>query len=244
MAAVKYEPCPKCRALGKDRAGDNLVIWPNGGGWCFSCGYSIRASFNPNRINAVNETIREQDQRVLPNDFTRDVPAHAWKWLLQYGLSLRYWLPYVGWSEKDSRLIFTVGSPAEFSLGRFIPKSDGETNKRKWFAYGDCHRTPHIFGDYFQAKEIVLVEDLISAHKVGTVSCAIPLFGTKVFETVYPLLRRSKLPVVIWLDKDQQDTLSKKAYNLSTLISSPVSYIITELDPKALSTDTIKELLK
>ena len=242
MARVTYEPCPKCRSIGRDNSGDNLVRYPDGSGHCFACRWHEHSSSRYNKYFENSSGQVKNASTVLPSDFTREVPSHAWKWLLQYGLSLRYWLPYVGWSEKDSRLIFTVGDPTEFSLGRFLPRDDA-TNKRKWFAYGDCHQTAHVFGDYFQAKEIVLVEDLISAHKIGTIGCAIPLFGTKIFEAVYPVLRRAKLPVVIWLDKDQEHTAAKKAYALSTLIGVPVSYLTTEKDPKCLNTQTLTNLL-
>lgn len=33
------EPCPKCREGGRDRSGDNLVRWADGGATCFACGY-------------------------------------------------------------------------------------------------------------------------------------------------------------------------------------------------------------
>jgi hypothetical protein len=246
---VTYEPCPKCQAIGRDTSADNLVIFADGGGHCFACSYHRPPVGGGNRN--INRYLEEDEvskgllnaPTVLPSDFTRQVPSHAWKWLLQYGLSLRYWLPYVGWSEKDSRLVFTVGDPAEFSLGRYIPGESGEGNQRKWFAYGDCHQTAHVFGDPFSAQEVVLVEDLISAHKVGSVGCAIPLFGTKIFEAVFPVLRHLKLPVVIWLDKDQEQTLSKKAYSLASLTGLQVTYLTTEQDPKCLSTTSIQNLL-
>lgn len=33
-------PCPACRAAGRDRAGDNLVLYKDGSGHCFACGYN------------------------------------------------------------------------------------------------------------------------------------------------------------------------------------------------------------
>lgn len=245
MAAVKYEPCPRCRSLGKDNAGDNLVVWPDGGGHCFSCGYH-RSS----RVNSLWDgsrlSTREgiNDPTVLPSNFTREIPHYAWQWLLQYGLGYKYWQPHVGWSEKDSRLVFTVGNPIEFSIGRFIAKPDsGDTNKRKWFVWGNSHKTPHIFGDYRTSKEIVLVEDLISAHKVSQVSTCIPLFGVKVFDSVYPALRHIKLPIVIWLDKDQENTMPSKAHNLSLITGLPVRYVTTPEDPKSCSPQKISTVI-
>jgi hypothetical protein len=180
---------------------------------------------------------------MLPADFTRQVPAAGWKWLLQYGLGFKYWQPFVGWSEKDSRLVFTVGEPTQFSIGRFIPTEGRDTNTRKWFVWGESHTRAHILGDYRQSKTVVLVEDLISAHKVGQLQSCIPLFGTKVFDAAIPVLRHIGLPVTIWLDMDQQSTIHKKASNLSLITGLPVSYRFTKEDPKLLSIERIKEEL-
>jgi len=44
----------------------------------------------------------------------------GWKWLLQYGLPLSYWQKHCGYSEKENRLVFTVGTPTRFSIGRLL----------------------------------------------------------------------------------------------------------------------------
>lgn len=42
MAQVTKEPCPACRENGKDRTGDNLVVYGEGNGaHCFACGYHV-----------------------------------------------------------------------------------------------------------------------------------------------------------------------------------------------------------
>lgn len=39
---VGKNPCPRCRANGKDKSGNNFEYYGEGlGGWCFSCGYTI-----------------------------------------------------------------------------------------------------------------------------------------------------------------------------------------------------------
>lgn len=38
-------PCPRCRENGKDRTGDNLVVYPDGrGAHCFSCAYHVHGA--------------------------------------------------------------------------------------------------------------------------------------------------------------------------------------------------------
>ncbi len=235
---IRYEQCPKCAERGRDRTGDNLAVYDDGSKHCFAnCGFHV---FPKHYVKPKNEEVRTNDKGVLPHDFSREIPPEAWKWLLQYGLGYQYWLPFTGYSEEDSRLILTVGTPIEFSIGRFIGEG---SSKRKWYCYGDSHRTAHMVGTPETSRCIVLVEDLISAHKVGQVTACIPLFGTNVFDAVIPVLRHYRLPVVMWLDKDQQDHARKRAARLASLTGCEVTYRFTNMDPKSLSFQEIKKVL-
>lgn len=234
-----YEPCPRCRKLGKDTRGDNLAVYSDGGKHCFSCGFHVF----PRYYTGERQREERVNAAVLPSDFSREVPSHALKWLLQYHLPYTYWAPFIGWSEKDSRLIITVGD--NFAQGRFI-KDDhwSGPEPRKWFSYGDAHKHAHIIGDYSKASKIVLVEDIVSAHKVGTLVPTIPLFGTNIFDACIPVLRFVKLPITLWLDKDQSGTMARKCDKLALFTGLPVNYVVTDNDPKACSFTKIEEVLK
>lgn len=271
---MKTKPCPKCRERGADTSGDNLVAFPNGHWHCFSCNHHEHPK-GYERFNHGNESVRTEKSFNLPNDLTRNIPTAALKWLLQYGLPYRYWANRIFWSEKDSRLIFAVGEPTDFYIGRFIESdwSDRATGRfietevqaseevrqatgsvlhgvrtdhkppRKWYCYGDAHKTAHILGDPESSRCIVLVEDLLSASKISQVNAAIPLFGVNLFDSVINVLRLYKKPVVLWLDKDQGDKIIKKCNRINMLVGVPVKYVLTDKDPKEQSFETIKELL-
>ena len=236
---LHYEQCPRCMERGRDSRGDNFAVYSDSSGHCFSCSYHRFPKHHTPRME------KEQvNAAVLPIDFSREIPSHALQWLLQYELPYSYWSPFIGWSEEYSRLVFTVGTGPEFSIGRYIETSEHDRPApRKWFSWGDCHKAPHILGDYLQSGKIVLVEDLISAHKVSKITSCIPLFGVRIFDSVIPCLRHIGLPVVLWLDKDQEGTLQKKCEWLGVLTGLKVSYIVTKLDPKCYSLDKIKEIL-
>lgn len=240
---IHYEPCPKCVEKGRDGRGDNLARYDDGGAHCFSCGYHI---FPKHYIPHSKERERVNEQ-VLPADFTREVPQFALQWLLQWGLPLSYWKPFIGWSEKHSRLVFTVGDGPSFSQGRYIPSPLAvapDRQHRKWRVWGECHKAPHILGNYQEAERVVLVEDIISGHKVGMAGFpTIALFGTKIFDACIPALRHIALPVVVWLDKDQEHTMPKKCNWLSVVTGLPVNYQVTHADPKALSLQNVKEII-
>lgn len=235
---LRYEPCEKCRERGKDSRGDNLAIYSDGGGHCFSCGTHIHPP-SSSRWDGGNNRDLEVDnkiKRILPDDFTRDVPARCWEWLLQYGLPYDYWQGIVGWSEKYQRLTFRVGDPLQFSIGRLLPAPseglDQERPKghvRKWHVWGDAHKHIERLGE--ESGTIILVEDLISAHKVGQTAECVPLFGTQIFPALLYYLRQ-KDNIILWLDNDQGDIIARKCRNLEVLTGVPVKYINTIKDPK------------
>jgi hypothetical protein len=234
---VKQGPCPRCRERGQDRRGDNLAIYADGGSHCFSCGFHQRGKFQLTFINKDEEP-SDNAKTVLPRDTTKEIPARFWKWLLQYGLSYTYWAPYCRYSEAHDRIIFTYGEPVQFAQGRSL---DLGTNK--WVNYGPKHHYVETLSGGLSG-EVVLVEDLISAHKVAQVAPCIPLFGTMIPDIVIKELLRLKRPVALWLDDDQYGILSKKINRLQSLLGQSVRFIHTKKDPKALSLDEIKEVLK
>ena len=204
----KYEPCPRCIKNGKDSRGDNLVVYASGHGHCFACSYhKFPDHYTPQlKVDNVPKSLR-------PADFTREIPARAWQWVLQYGLPYTYWQECAGYSEeRGERFVFQVktGGNLAFSIGRLLSEeqrkdggsapyapnggdnylhgtSPGERSKqiqhvrpRKWYVWGDSHRHCEVVGRQHDSRSIVLVEDIVSAHKVGQINEAIPLFGTQV----------------------------------------------------------------
>lgn len=227
--------CPRCRERGGDSRGDNLVMFDDGGSHCFACGYHRGG-------RAYAPIIKEEhhSSNLLPSDFSRDVPSIAWKWLLQYGLPISYWRPFVGWSEKSSRLVFTVGEPTVFSIGRLI-QTESTKDNRKWFVWGDSHKTGICVGE--SGAKTVFVEDIVSAHKVGQVARAVPLFGTVAHPAHLRLAKYLGCPIVLWLDKDQQGTTVKKANQISMLTGLSCEVVHTDRDPKELDLQIVKETL-
>lgn len=234
---VGLERCPRCSERGRDRHGDNLATYSDGGAHCFSCGFHRNPSFRLKHL-IEQEPIDVREKALLPRDFTREVPAEGWKWLLQYGLPYSYWKTYCGFTPRENRLIFTVGNPTAFSVGRNL-SVDGGT---KWKIYGDKTGYVEVVGARDSAK-VVVVEDLISAHKVGQVVMSIPLFGTNIHDGVIKELKHINRPVVLWLDNDQYIHLPKKMARLQGLLDLPVMCVRATKDPKEYSVKEIGEMI-
>lgn len=311
-----YEACPKCRSNGRDNRGDNLAVYRDGSVHCFSCGYHKFSVFNYWKNRKLKE-LNDGPKSLCPADYTRDVPAGAWKWLLQYGLPHSYWRDLVGYSPYECRLVFDVRteSGVAFRIGRYVGEevraSDksgaggnvarasegkergirealgrwagsaaanegdagvqvgvlqqlhdvvggpGEVGRsarpaamlpfagkpKKWFVWGDSHKHAEVIARG-KTGYTVVVEDLVSAHKVGLVAEAIPLFGTRIYNPHFYYLINENKPVVLWLDKDQSQNVKKQALQLESVINQPVRILTTDKDPKAYSEQEINEFLK
>jgi hypothetical protein len=284
-----------------------LAVYDDGGAHCYACGKHVHPKqYKPKGIAVVRET-----KAALPLDFTRDVPAGGWKWLLQYGLPYSYWKPYTGYSPAEDRLILTVGNPVQFSVGRYIgtsgngsavplreqagellsvrqeqgqyPVVDGSRRSwreeairgnsspqlpsvvrrsapsyqgvlgqavaggaaRKWKQYGERSGVVGFLepADSRPAERVILVEDLISGHKVAQVAPSITLFGTDLYSRVIQKLVDLRLPVDLWLDEDQYGNLPPKLGKLLTFVNTPVRFIRKRKDPKEYSISEIKEII-
>lgn len=238
---LRYEQCPACLERGRDSRGDNLGVYADGGAHCFSCGFH---RFPRLYSGPSDSSVLKPDAALLPSDFTREVPTEAWKWLLQYGLPYTYWKPHCGYSPYHQRLVFLVGEPAQFSIGRLIGEPSGNhANRRKWFVWGNSHKHCEVVNPGTSG-HVALVEDLVSAHKAGQVVATIPLFGTKIHPCHLYYLQGIEGTITLWLDKDQEGVVYKQANWLQMMTGKPVKVLITDKDPKGYPVEKIKELLK
>jgi len=243
---VWHSPCPRCRQNGRDNRGDNLANYPDGSSHCFSCHFHIFPKhYTPRKVET------NVPKNLLPFDFTREVPATALKWLLQYGLTWTYWKDQIGYSPSEERLVFLVGDNGEgprFSIGRYVGAREG---MRKWYVWGDSHKHAEVVKPQGLAVAsgvcTVLVEDIVSAHKVASAGyTSVPLFGTQIHKPhLYYLMNQPAGSItVLWLDKDQQGSIARKALGLQALLGQCVKTVSTEKDPKELTIKEINENLQ
>lgn len=234
---MKRSQCPRCADNGRDRSRNNLIHYSDGGAHCFACGYHQYGKFTPEFTK--HEKRNTEDKGVLPYDFTRQVPAEGWRWLLKYGLSKSYWETYCGFIPSQNRVVIVYGGePIRVAQGRALTVGD-----TKWLTYGDRSSVTETIGNEL-AGEVVLVEDLVSAHKIGQVSLALPLLGTNISDAVVRKLTTLNKPVVVWLDEDQFPRLAPKLNKLMVFLNQPVRYLWTEKDPKEYTITQIREFLE
>lgn len=53
MSVLYKTQCPSCKEIGNDKSKDNLIVYTDGGQYCFACGYTVRS--NKERGEVVEE---------------------------------------------------------------------------------------------------------------------------------------------------------------------------------------------
>ena len=62
---VRKEPCPKCREMGGDKSGDNLVIYEDESAYCFACSHTILSEEEKER-RGLNNYVYEESNMSEP----------------------------------------------------------------------------------------------------------------------------------------------------------------------------------
>lgn len=242
--SVTHQPCPKCRSVGKDRRGDNLAVYEDGGQYCFSCGYYVAKEVT---VESVKEKTNGDGDRPpdavgisLPGDsYVRLGPA-ATAWLGKYKLTSEETQRFL-WSESTQKLIYPVYGP--YGLIMWSGREFSERPKTKYYTCGNPKTTFAILRpDLFPP--LVLVEDAVSAIKVARVCAAMPLFGSSISKKQLIILRDHIYSgrLIFWLDRDKMKD-SLKLMNQAKELGFDSSIISTDDDPKCLDTETIRSLI-
>jgi len=244
---VRHERCPVCAAQGKDRNGNNLGVYSDGSCYCFSCGYTKSSK----GIERLKEATQKGDTILaspiyLPGDSTLELPGLARDYLRNYSLTEEdINVNRIMWSEQYQRVIFPYfdGGGLLGWQGRYLGSNSG---KGKWFSQGDLKDILHICETartHHDQRSIVLVEDIISAIRVGHTNPAAPLFGSHL--STKTALRYNKLydNIILWLDKDKELYSIKVAQQLRAM-GIPCRSVITDKDPKEYSDTEIVDILK
>ena len=222
---IAHVPCPACGSR------DNRAVYDDGHEWCFGCGDYTNATHRP-PIRVNPEEIEEDSERLrkLLQSAQAVLPSPNKLWLSQYGLNalemaLFKYIPYM---DRHVYVVYGENGPV-FADCRSV---SGKTPKN--LSFGE--KPFHLIGN---EGPIVLVEDVVSAIKVGRHARAMPLFGAHC--NMGRLLQLTKLPnpdILVWLDKDKM----KEAMELRdriTLLGLTSRSIITEKDPKEYSNQEI-----
>lgn len=202
-ALIKMGSCPFC---GQGTRTPCFAIY-NDGYHCYSCGknkhgksheYAFRPQIQTNNLAFPRITLN-------PNEFSLNVLQWLYKYYvfedLIYKYKIGYSLPYNG---SEESLVYGCYDKNEllFWQQRFFPS--------KRFKTGGDKNTLFLI-ETFKSKYIVLVEDFISAIRVGEHVDTLCLWGTSLNYKMINFLKFQNRDIIIWLDPDDAGrTASKK----------------------------------
>lgn len=242
----------KCPANCGD--GNTLIINHNIKG--FSC-HCFRCDFNDfvgkgqqtlaeiSRVNELNESASKIHLKVeLPNDYTTDIPLHGRLWLYKGGISESVWREAkIGYSPQLDRVILPVYDNNN-KLVWFQCRALLKGQKPKYMQPAASRESvlyrSGITSDLSQA---IIVEDILSAIRVGKHKPTFSLLGTKI--TTAQAVQLSKYrSVSMWLDPDKAGVSGSYSIKKTLGLLTDVRTISTDKDPKELSDVEIKQILE
>jgi hypothetical protein len=232
---VKHEACPSCGSR------DNLGRYSDGSAFCFGCHYVERANVSPFVGERDGKSESSDDRVRFPDDATRHLDGEGHSFLAKYGLSgysiiranIR-WSP--GWQQLLFPLYDADGNLCCIQARNFNPK---RASKAKYYNVGDKSQSCTYYGE---TETVVLVEDCVSAIKIGHVETGFPLLGTSITKERLVWLSKRFKRIVVWLDRDKYREARDLA-DAAKLLGVQVKTVYTENDPKDYSLEQIKEFL-
>lgn len=254
MGFVKHESCPQCGSR------DNLARYKDGGAWCFGCSYHERGSLSP----YITKERYEQDQGCDTLGGALTLPADAHKLGTESGPASRWLGSYsitpgeasrAGWlySPSYEQLLFPFyngdGGLCCIQARNFNPQ---RASRAKYYNKGEKSKSCTIYGQFTETtgdtgpehntRQLVLCEDAVSSLKVARCCPSMPLLGTHIAKDKLKALRASYDSLIVWLDSDK---FKEAVYIADTAkwLGFKARAVFTELDPKELSDETIRNVL-
>jgi len=261
MSVISQGPCPYCSSS------DAYTLYDDGGTYCYSChdprAYSkgnsyhnltdIVAGLSLDRQTKINLRAKEinptpplpEDSHPLVHPYGRGYSieyAKAYQWVLSYGITDAEIDKHGFLFSDEKKLLIFPAVDKHLGLLMWQGRYFGD-NKRhpKYLTRGLKDSVVHIIGAD-KPGPLVLVEDLISAIKVGRVAPAMPLWGSYLSKEMAQRLSIMWNEVYLWLDYDKREEATKQS--IQHCMRLDIKPIITSLDPKCYTEEEIENTLE
>lgn len=224
-------------------------------GSCFACSHQPFEMKGKQTLAEIAELKRINNESLhgaageppaLPTDFTTDIPLEGRLWLYSNGITDKLKREYsIGYSERLKRVVMPIfDSEGTLTWYQCRALLKGQTPKYLQ-PKGDKHSV--VFQSKLRETEhntstIVVVEDIMSAIRVGELSTTVSLLGTKATTSQVNYLSKYD-KVITWLDSDKAGKRGSASIRQSCDLLTETYNIVTEHDPKFYSKQQIKEIL-
>ena len=220
--------------------------------YCFRCDFSgveWKGKQTLEELAKIRKLNAEANQHIqagvkLPDDYTEDIPLRGRLWLYSAGITESIWKHYrIGYSEKLQRVVLPVwstnGDLIWFQCRALLegqrPKYLQPSRGRDRILFRSS-RHPTTDGS------VTVVEDILSAIKVGEATEAVSILGTKITTNQANDLAEYAM-VNVWLDPDTAGRRGARSISKTLGLVTETRIITSEVDPKLLSVEEIKDKL-
>lgn len=241
--------CPEQCGSGKKLSVHHTAkdYWCN----CYRCGYTDRQKKGKLSLKEL-EHIRKLNEQAttielpleLPNDFTTDIPREGRVWLFKAGITESVRKQYnIGYSKLLERVVLPVyNTSGELIWYQCRAVHRGQEPKYIQPRRGRDEVLFQVKGGRTSLQRAIIVEDILSAIRVGRFENCYSLLGTKISTTQAAELSKYN-EVVTWLDPDKAGQNGAYKIRKTLGLVTDVRNVVTSKDPKELSDKQIKETL-
>lgn len=219
--------------------------------YCFRCGeqeFEGKGTQTLEELAHIQELNNQANTDLpieLPSDFTNDIPPEGRLWLFKGGVTESQWRHYnFGWSDKMQRVVMPIYKDlkTKSQLIWFQARAVHKGQKPKYLnPSGD--RTSLVFFTGTKTKEITVVEDILSAVRVGTTHHCCSMLGTKITTQQANILSQYDR-VTTWLDPDKAGIDGAVSIRKAVGLITETRNITTLKDPKEYSNEEIIKTLQ
>lgn len=223
---------------------------PKGIAWfCHNCGkggFKPKGNLTPKELlsyikglSVIPKQSASQREVKLPYDFTQSIPKEGLQWLFKYGIFNDDINKFnIGYSPKYNRVILPIFDNEE--LIYYQARTLGDISKDNPKYINVRTNAKDVFFKNFsypKNNDVVVVEDILSAIKVGKVTNSISLLGSYIPQSFSNVCREFE-QIYLWLDRDKLKQSIKYANQLR--LFTKVKVIVSDKDPKEYNEQEIK----
>lgn len=251
---VGHESCPQCGSK------DNVGVWSDGQKFCFGgCGFIV-SGYKGMSIEDIKKQLKYEEEKekrnatvALPADYSLFIRSDAQGWLEKYGITKEEQFRYkFGWSEIYESLVlpaYDLGGNLLVCQRRYFGQGAFPKYHTKGYPESVVWTTRPRSADFRPEPRdtyngtIVIVEDVLSAVKIGRRNEATPLFGSNLSLGQIKRLSDRWEEVIFWLDFNKTKEAMK--YRLKAAPYFNAAWVVsTEKDPKDYSDSEISEFIQ
>lgn len=220
-----HNSCNNCKSS------DGVYLYSDGS-YCFVC---KQKQFTKNNKRDLEYS---EEAPTFPTNLTNVFPPEELLWFSKYKITSQLRNKYNIKFDRDSKRIFLPVYSGDAIVYYQMRSLYNKTVKYK----NPRFLSKHVFYCGKESTVLVIVEDIISAIRVGQQFETVALLGTSWHPSAYKYLL-GKTKCYIWLDKDAEHKSLVLSRELNKINLCTVNSIVSEKDPKCYTDEEIRRAI-